>query len=86
MKVSPLGLPVPDPSSWDQHVPSLEEMARAAGVSRGRGDVEHVCFECGGHLAPVLTVELCKVCRGAGVLTDDEMDRIFGAGGVRAVS
>lgn len=50
----------------------------------GTGDVvEHICPDCGGGqmtntAAGLIVVEVCRTCRGRGVLSDDEMSRRFG--------
>ncbi len=47
-------------------------MGRPGGGFGDQVEVEHVCFECGGPLAPLAVP--CRVCNGRGLLTDSELD------------
>lgn len=79
---SPLGLPMPK-NVGRQDIPTLDEIARAQGVTRERGgeEVMHVCFECGGPTAAgLIIVQNCRYCGGTGLLTDEQLSRMFAGG------
>lgn len=84
MDRSPLGLPLPDVRVGRQHIPTLDEMAREVGASRGANEVGHLCPDCGGDLASgVIHVQICTTCGGVGRISDTRMVLLFGVDGQR---
>jgi hypothetical protein len=80
---SPLGLPLPE-TVGRQHLPTLDEMAREVGTSRGATDIEHLCPDCGGDLAAGrILIEVCRLCGGSGRISDTRMAALFGPAGSR---
>lgn len=66
-----------------QDIPTHDEIAREQGVTRDRGgeEVMHVCFECGGPTAAgLIIVQNCRYCGGVGLLSDEQLSRMFAGG------
>lgn len=81
---SPLGLPLPE-KTGRQGIPSMDDLARElGGVRDSRGGVEHLCPDCG-FATGTIVVQVCRTCGGSGRIPDEQMVRMFGPSGERAV-